>query len=366
MPVATAVPTASISTPVFEAAVRATAKAIPSSSTLPILECVKVEAEGERVLFTSTDLEVFVRREVPATVEGSFSVAIPAAPLKKLLAKVDGETMHLEVQEDNVLVLRTGKGRFEVETFSGADYPEYPTDFELSDVYKVGANDFVGAIKETLFCTSDDALRPSMQGVCVDFEEGKFVATDGHRLAMRSFEPHEAATGQYIVPAKALAHVSPKSTLWCTEGYAVMDTMGAQVVARLIDESYPNYKAVIPQDHDKVLTINRQDLLSALERVMLFASSFTNQVRWTLTPGSLVLEAEDRERRRVGREEVACEWAHKEFVIGFNGKYAVELCNHVSGEAVEFAFSRPNRASVLTLPEDSGYTGLLMPVMLNT
>ena len=153
------------------------------------------------------------------------------------------------------------------------------------------------------------------------------------------------------------------------EGYAGFTCGTTKVLSRLIDESYPNYEAVIPVENDKTLTVNRDSLLAAAKRVALYSSSLTHQIRLGLKPGVVEISAEDIERASEARESVMCEYDGAEMEIGFNSQYLVEVLTNLGVDEVKFEFSTPNRAGVV-MPSDQldgeNVLMLIMPVMLNT
>jgi DNA polymerase-3 subunit beta len=202
------------------------------------------------------------------------------------------------------------------------------------------------------------------------------VATDGHRLVKLTLAEMKADPAlDFVVPEKAVALAAKAApsdgacTLRIGSGYAEFDFGVAKVLARLIDEPYPNYEAVIPVENDRKLTAGREALLAAVRRVALYSSSMTHQVRLALKPDEVVISAEDLERASEARERVLCEYAAEPMEIGFNAVYLTEVLQNVDAEDVVFEFASPNRAGVV-LPaaqaEGEEVLMLIMPVMLNT
>jgi DNA polymerase-3 subunit beta len=142
-----------------------------------------------------------------------------------------------------------------------------------------------------------------------------------------------------------------------------------KVVARLIDETYPNYEAVIPVENEKRLVVGREALLAAVRRVALYSSSMTHQIRLALGADALDVSAEDIERASEAKERVLCDYNAEPMEIGFNSVYLQEVLQNVDGDDAVFEFSSPNRAGVVTpaVPQEGeALQMLIMPVMLNT
>ena len=178
----------------------------------------------------------------------------------------------------------------------------------------------------------------------------------------------------FIVPEKAMSLAAKVATddsctLTVDSGYAGFDFGDSRVLARLIDEPYPNYQAVIPVDNDKKMTANRDAMLAAVKRVALYSSTMTNQIRLSVSKDEVVISAEDLERASSAKETVSCDYDGDDLVIGFNAQYLTEVLTNVDSEDVLFEFSSPNRAGVVTPAhqrEGETMMMLIMPVMLNT
>jgi DNA polymerase III subunit beta len=352
--------------------------AVPSKSTLPILECILFETDTGRLQLSATDLEISIvqRLSMPVEEVGPSRIAVPAKRLIDTLRALPDLPVQFESDDEFNVSLHTDQGHYRMAGFDGADYPALP---ELSDSTRIDTNGVLlkRAIHKTGFAVSRDALRPSMMGIYfqVGSDGMKAVATDGHRLVKLSMDDLKSENEvDFIVPEKAMAlaarvaHDGPCG-LVVDSGYAGFEFDDSRVLARLIDEPYPNYQAVIPIENDKRLTVNREDMLQAVKRVALYSSSTTNQIRLSIGVDHVKISAEDLERASSAQETVTCEFDGEELVIGFNGVYLTEVLNNIDGEDVLFEFSSPNRAGVVTPLEQrdgENMMMLIMPVMLNT
>lgn len=355
--------------------------AVPSKSTLPILECILFERDGEALRLSATDLEISIVQRLPVQFEtngtqGKDRVAVPAKRLLDTLRALPDLPVEFASDDDFGVTLRTDQGRYKMVGHDGADYPALP---ELDDDRRIETEGALlrRAIHKTSFAVSRDALRPAMMGIYfqIDANEGKTVATDGHRLvklklaAMTSAEPVN-----FIVPEKAMALAGriasdAECAIRVGSGHVCFEFADARVLARLIDEAYPNYEAVIPVENDRRLSVNRAAMLAAVKRVGLYSSSMTNQIRLKLTDGKLEISAEDIERASEAKETVLCEYDSEEMTIGFNAVYLTEVLSNLDADDVVFEFSSPNRAGVVTPQEQADGEDILMlimPVMLNT
>jgi len=369
-------------------ALTAVSGAVPTKSTLPILECVLFErdAEDPAVLrLSATDLEISIVQRVPvpfeqngAAADAPERIAVPARRLLDTLRALPDLPVTFASDAEFQVELTTDQGRYKMVGFDGADYPALPA---LEDEQRIETTAALvkRAISKTGFAVSKDALRPAMMGVYFQVrpEHTRVVATDGHRLVKLVTEAVTSEqAADFIVPEKALAltgKVAGSDDAPCTlrvgSGYVAFDFEHARVMGRLIDEQYPNYEAVIPVENEKRLTVSRDALLAAVRRVALYSSSMTHQIRLKLEAGRLTISAEDIERASEARETVLAEYDSDPLEIGFNSVYLQEVLQNVDGEDVVMEFSSPNRAGVVT-PAAQGdgeeMMMLIMPVMLNT
>lgn len=355
--------------------------AVPSKSTLPILECILFEQEGDVLSLSATDLEISIMQRLPVQFGSNGSataqrVAVPARRLLDTLRALPDLPIQFASDEHFAIQLTTDQGRYKMVGYDGADYPALP---ELSGGSGVQLSGTLlrRTIQRTSFAVSKDALRPAMMGIYFQVEkgEGRAVATDGHRLVRLTLQELTSETPMsFIVPEKALglaARIASDEdcTIAVEGGHVSLDFGASRVLARLIDETYPNYEAVIPVENDRRLTVSRAAMLAAVKRVGLYSSSMTNQIRLAIDKDQVEVSAEDIERSSEARETVRCEYDSEPMTIGFNAVYLNEVLANVDAEDVAFEFSSPNRAGVVTPQEQAegeDVLMLIMPVMLNT
>ena len=361
--------------------------AVPSKSTLPILECILFEQEEEQLRLSATDLEISIIQTVDVQFETNGTaeakrVAVPAKRLLDTLRALPDLPITFSADGDFKIVLETDQGRYKMVGHDGADYPALPELGGGQHMLEMESALLGRAIGKTSFAVSKDALRPAMMGVYFQIgeTEGRAVATDGHRLVKLEMAAMTAeAPLSFIVPEKAMTLVGRVAedgfcTVTVDEGHVGFSFENARVLARLIDEAYPNYEAVIPDANEKTLTVDRAAMLAAVKRVGLYSSSMTNQIRLEIGADTVKISAEDIERSSEAHETVLCDFedpsgAGEPMTIGFNAVYLTEVLSNLDAEDVVFALSTPNRAGIVTPQEQQEgeeMLMLIMPVMLNT
>ncbi|MDZ7716330.1 MAG: DNA polymerase III subunit beta [Balneolaceae bacterium] len=357
-------------------ALSAVSGAVPNKATLPILETILFETEDGRLKLTATDLEISIIEYMDADIEDGGSVAIPARRLVETLRQLPDIPVAFEVDDKFNIKFRTDKGTYKLVGEDSDEFPEVPN-LDEGHTLNTTKEIMLKAIEKTLFAVSGDDLRPAMMGVFFEMgpEESKFVATDGHRLVkyIKTDLTSEKELS-FIVPEKALSLVqkalhAEECNMQVTDDHVQFKSGNTIVITRLINEQYPNYESVIPHENDKIMTINKDQMLSTVKRVAIFSSSTTRQIRLQLNSDKLTIRAEDIDMSSEAKETIACEYSEDEMEIGFNAKYLADVLGNVDGDEVFFEFSTPNRAGIVKPSEEGDEEQMLMlvmPVMLNT
>lgn len=352
--------------------------AVPTKSTLPVLECILFEQIDEtRLSLSATDLEVTIVQQVEVQFEGKPGrrVAVPARRLLDTLRALPEVPISFEADDEFQITLKTDAGEYKMSGHDGGDYPSLP---ELDPEHRIETSgDLIRrAIEKTSFAVSKDALRPAMMGVYFQIgpEPGRAVATDGHRLVRMQMDAMTSEEDvNFIIPEKALSLANrilsgETCVILVDAGYAGFVAGDTRILVRLIAEAYPNYEAVIPKDNDKQIVVERNALLAAVKRVSLYSSNLTPQIRLMLHADHIDIDAQDIERSSKAHETIPCEYNGEPMPIGFNSNYLNEVLGHIDNDEIVIEFSSPNRAGVVTphAQRDGEHVlMLIMPVMLN-
>ncbi|AXJ00338.1 DNA polymerase III, beta subunit [Cyclonatronum proteinivorum] len=354
----------------------AVAGAVPAKATMPILEMVLFESEDGKLKLSATDLEVTIVEYVSAEIEEEGSVAVPARRLLDALRALPDIPVSFMIDDRFNVVFKTDKGQYRLAGEDGNEFPETPSLTEAVDI-ETSTGIIRDAIMKTSFAVSTDDLRPAMMGVYfqIGTEQSKVVATDGHRLVKLTLSELKADYEiNFIVPDKAL-NLTSKSLdeLECvvsvTDQHVSFKSGNTQIIARLINQQYPNYETVIPRDNDKNMIVGKDELLATVKRVSIFSSSTSKQIRLRLEADELNIKAEDIDMSSEAEERLAAEYADEPLEIGFNARYLADVISNVNDSEVKFEFSTPNRAGIVkpaSQEEGKDILMLVMPVMLNT
>lgn len=349
---------------------------VPNKATLPILETVLFEAEEGKLKLTATDLEISIIEYVEANIEDSGSVAIPVRRLLETLRQLPDIPISFSIDDRYQIQFKTDRGTYKLIGEQGEEFPAVPS-LDDGQNMSLESESLKDAIHKTSFAVSTDDLRPAMMGVYfqVGSTESRVVATDGHRLVRLSKKDMVAEKEMnFIIPEKALSlalkALSDEAVdMTITDDHVRFHSGNTIVVTRLINEQYPNYDSVIPRENEKIMKVNKDEMLATVRRVSIFSSTTTRQIRLQLSTDEVEICAEDIDMSSEAKETIACEYGSEEMVIGFNAKYLADVLSNVDDEEVVFEFSTPNRAGIVKpskQDENQEMLMLVMPVMLNT
>lgn len=339
--------------------------------TLPILANVLLEAAGDSVRLTATDLEVGARVSVPAKVGAQGSITVSARKLAEIVKELPAAAVALKVTDNVTVSLRCGGATYRMVGLAPDDFPPVVPASPQSWV-SVEAKLLREMLTQTSFAVSHDETRYALNGVLFAFQgkDVRMVATDGHRLALstRSLGQGVAsATG--IVPRKAVAEImrvigaGEEVQIAITENQFILQMPNFVMTARLIEGQFPNYEAVIPKTHPGRLTTARGGLSSALRRVAVMAEERNKPVKLALSPASLKVSASSQELGEA-EEILDVEYAGEEMVIGFNSRYLLEAMAALEKDQVVLEIKDAQSPGVIKSVEGEGYCCVIMPMRI--
>jgi DNA polymerase-3 subunit beta len=344
------------------------------------LECILFELEGNTLKMTASDSEttLVTTMDVEET-DGSGKFAIKAATIINGLKEFYEQPITIEVNLETYEVKVTyqnGKS-----SFIGQTADEYPLPVGIDDgvqALNIDSQVLSGGLSRALFATADDELRPVMNGVFFDLSEEyiTFVASDGHKLVRdRNSSVKAPQPSSFILPKKPAKTL--KDILSKEEGEAEIrfDDKNAEIkvgsyvlVCRLIVGRYPNYNSVIPTDNPYHVTIDRESLIGALKRTMVFANTSTSLIKLHLENNSLTVSTQDIDYSSSAEEHIMCDYTGNPMSIGFKGTFLLDIINGMDSQDIVLQLADPSRAGVIVpaeQAENEDLLMLLMPMMLN-
>ncbi|SMO74993.1 DNA polymerase III subunit beta [Solitalea koreensis] len=368
-----------VSTSTLLKQLQAISGALSSNTVLPILENFLFEINNGVLTVSATDLQTSMTTSLQVEAKENGKIAIPSRILLDTLKTLPEQPVTFTIDNNTFAVeINAGDGKYKLSGENGDDFPKIPV-VENANSFIMSASVLAEAISKTLFAVSNDELRPAMTGVFCQLSPASvtFVATDAHKLVRyRRNDIKAENAASFIIPKKALnllksslpsEDVSVQIDYNSTSAFFKFNTVS--LICRLIDERYPDYEAVIPQNNPNRLTIDRGQLLSSLKRVVIYANKTTHQVRLKIQGSELNISSEDLDFANEAYERLTCQYDGEDMEIGFNARFLIEMLNNLDTNEVMLEMSTPNRAGILfpsQQDESEDVLMLVMPVMLNT
>ncbi len=334
------------------------------------LSGLHLQLVGDQLRVTGSDLDLTITQEITVAGNTDGVVVVPSKLIADIVRALGPGAVDLVVDGDEAQIT-AGRSEFSLRTIPADDFPRLgqPTASEVT----LGSVDLAAALKQVVKAASSDDSRPILTGVLLASEgEGlRLVSTDSYRLAVRDL-PGTAVleTDQSVlVPSRALAELTrvlgehETVALRLGERDASFEVGGTQVVTRLIEGDFPNYRGLIPDSYPNKLTVGRAELLDAVRRVRLMAQEAT-PIRLNLSEAGLELVAVTQD---VGQAQEALDASYDgaELTVAFNPDYLIDGIEVTPGEEVTLQTVDALKPAVMRSAESDDFLYLLMPVRVS-
>jgi DNA polymerase III subunit beta len=329
-------------------------RAIESRNTIPILANVLLAVEDGQLRLTGTDMDVEITTSLPMLDCQPGSVTVPGKMLADIAKRATGDiTLELDAASGGGrLTVASGRSRYKLDTLPAEDFPsfsagKFDTTLDL---------DLAALVAPCVHCISTEETRYYLNGVYLHAVDGRLVAvaTDGHRL-MRNTGPEGMLDYGVILPRK-LVGLLPKGavTVELSQNKVRVASGSTVITSKLIDGTFPDYVRVIPTGNSNVLTVDRQALMKAVERVAAVADDKSRAVKFAVGDVLRLMLADK------ASDEVSIEFEGEPLEIGFNARYVNDMLGALDEPSVRFAVG--DAGSPAVVKGEGEWTGVLMPL----
>ena len=355
-------------------------KVINSKNTLAILDCFLFDVKESKLTITASDSENMMKSSISlesSDMEGKFAIvnrtildAMKELPEQPLTFDVNMEDFKVDVHYQN--------GSYQFTAQDGEEYPYFEPIGSNCNVITINEGLLASNLTRSLFATASDELRPVMNGIYFDQRENylAIVASDGHKLVRnKNLEVKSSSACSFIIPKKpatllknAMSKADATVEVKFNESKAEITFEEGTLSCRLIEGKYPKYESVIPTNNPNEIIIDRKGLLSALKRVLPFASESSELIRFNIEAGKIQLISEDIDFSTSAQEALICDYSGMGMSIGFKGSSLLEILNNLSCNEITISLADPSRAGIITPTtqlENENVLMLLMPMLLN-
>mgnify|MGYP001096087172 CR=1 FL=1 len=352
-------------------------KAITQNSTLPVLNNVLLVAEGSRLFFSGTNLEIAIQYFIPAEVKSEGSITIPAKLLVSYISLLRDEKIELSLEEGNTLHLKSASSQTKIKGIPAEEFPSIPK-VDKDSVFKVSRKDLDQAILQTVFSASANTSRPVLSGVLFDVKDDilKMVATDSYRLAEKVLKMKDKVevSLQSVVPARTITELGKivnKSSVEEIEinvsKNQILFVVGdVKMISRLIEGKFPEYEKIIPKSSKTKTVVKTEDLSLVVRRVNLFAKENNNNIKIGVTPDGKLTVSTDETKIGEEKAEINAVVEGEENKIALNAQYLLDVLNFVQSDEIVLELDDKLAPAVIKIAKDTenSYLYIIMPLKI--
>ncbi len=341
--------------------------------TLPILSNLLLQAKQNQLVLTATDLEMQISLSVATPIDGEFSTTISAKKLLDICRSLPEETEMNMATTDSRIQLKAGKSKFNLQTLPAADYPVMTKVAASSTNVKLGQRTLKRLLKQVEFAMAQQDIRYYLNGLLFELNANKLniVGTDGHRLSFTSTELSQNYDKQdVILPRKTVTELikllddsDEEVDILIAPGQVNFSFADIHLISKVIDGKFPDYYRVIPVGHQNTFTADRVSILLAMQRASILSNEKYRGIRLVLNQNSLRMISTNSEQEEA-EEEMEVQYTGDALDIGFNVTYMIDVLNNVTSDGIEFSFADANSSCLVTIPNDSTYKYVVMPMRI--
>lgn len=337
-------------------------------SSLPVLSNVLIRTNDKRLTIAATNLDIAITEHIGAKILQQGAITVPARLVQDLVASLPEGVIDIEVT-DNKMVLEAGRFSSSINGVSADEFPAMPT-LTKSHEITIDTSELRVALSQVLFTASSDEARPVLTGVYI-YEDGDkitFAATDSYRLAEKQITMK--ATGlSLLIPAQSLQEVlrvlkdeSQQITIAYDEQQARFTIDETEIVTRLIEGTYPDYKKLLPKTFETTAKLQKKSLLEITKVSSLFAREAAGSITISINSANKELSIKSI-ASQIGENTASAEAdIIGDATITLNSRYILDALNAFSGETIQLNINGKLDPCVLTSDDDPSYTHVIMPV----
>ncbi|MFH1338704.1 MAG: DNA polymerase III subunit beta [Candidatus Omnitrophota bacterium] len=342
---------------------------ISSKSNLPILSYLSIETFNSGIHITTTDLDIGITCELSAEIEEAGKVVLPAKKFGDIIREFPEDVININTKKNNLTLIESRLCQFKLMGLPYEEFPKLPK-FTNQEIIKIDQENFKKILSLVSFAVSYDETRYVLNGILCQIQKDNIslVATDGKRLAFYQKKITQGANKniEIIIPVKAIHELNRNLTgegeimLGVGLNQILLDFGKIQIFSRLIEGEFPDYKQIIPPSSSNKIKIDREQFLLAVKRASLLSTLDYQAVKLEVLKNKLVISKSTPDIGE-SREELSCEYAGKDMIIGFNPNYLIDVLKNLEDEFIEFEITDSEKPGVI---RSDGYIYIVLPMRL--
>ena len=348
-------------------------KAVPSRTTMPILNCILIDASANEIKLTANDMELGIETVIEGEIVERGIIALDAKFFSEIVRKLPDNDVVIESDDTFQTTITCEKAKFNIVGKSGEDFSYLPY-IEKNESISISQFTLKDVVRQTIFSIADNDTNKLMTGELFEINENRLrvVSLDGHRISIRNIELKESYSPlKVVVPGKTLQEISKILTgeaedmvdIFFADNHILFEFDETKVVSRLIEGEYFHIDQMLSSDYDTKVKINKREFLNCIDRAtLLIREGDKKPIILNIQDGSLQLKINSF----VGsmNEEIEIEKEGKDLLIGFNPKFFIDALRVIDDEEVTLYMVNPKAPCFIK--DDAGtYAYLILPVNFN-
>lgn len=345
------------------------ARVANARGTLPVLANVLLKTVNNRLSVAATNLDIGITQYIGAKVEAEGAITVPARLMQDFVSSLPAGVINLDLDEFRLNVA-TEQYQSVINGVSAEEFPVMPA-IQDGKKWVVPAKTLKASLQQVVIAASNDEARPVLTAVYLHTEGGKLymAATDSYRLAEKVLMDVKEDIN-LLVPVSAMQDLlrivgdaEDAEVHIVNDDQQVLFQVGdIELVARLIEGKYPDYRKLIPSTFAVSSTLKRSDLLNATKVSSLFARE---------SAGSITINV-DEEKQELSIRSVASQLGENNAVvpakvqgsgvITLNSRYVLDALHAQNSDEVSFNFNGKLEPTVVKDPAADDYTHIIMPL----
>ena len=349
-------------------------KAVSSKTTMPILECILINASASEITFTSNDMELGIETKVQGIIEEKGIVALDAKLFSEIIRKLPDNEVVIQTDDKLNTTITCEKAKFTIPGREGEDFAYLPM-IEKNDGIVLSQYTLKEVIRQTIFSIATNENNKLMTGELFEIKDNilKVVSLDGHRIAIRKIELKESyGDKKVVVPGKTLNEISKilsgevedQVQIFFTDNHIVFEFDDTVVVSRLIEGEYFRIEQMLSSDYETKIKINKREFLNCIDRATLFVKEGEKKpIIINIEGNQMVLNINSQ----IGsmNEDIDIAKEGKDIMIGFNPRFLIDALKVIDDEEITIYLVNP-KAPCFIKDETESYIYLILPVNFNT
>ena len=348
-------------------------KAVPTRTTMAILECILIDASANEIKLTANDMELGIETKIEGEIAERGVIALDAKIFSEIVRKLPDSDVTIETDASFKTTITCEKAKFNIVGKSGDDFSYIPY-IERNEPIVKSQFTLKEVIRQTIFSIADNDNNKLMTGELFEIEENdlKVVSLDGHRISIRNIElKNNYSHKKVVVPGKTLQEVSkilPGSaedevSIFLTDNHIVFEFENTTVVSRLIEGEYFKIEQMLSSDYETKVKINKRELLDCIDRATLLVKEGDKKpIIMNITDGTMELKINSF----IGsmNEDIDIAKEGKDILIGFNPKFFIDALRVIDEEEVTLYMVNP-KAPCFIKDDEGTFIYLILPVNFN-